>query len=153
MSTSDGVVAAMTRHPRDHTSTVELSDGTRWRLVPAGWGLVRALEDGVEIARITRRSWLGRHWDLAAPTWHYHLVSDPMPRRWYVAVGDQVVARIAGSLVSYNRVDIDAPLGIPLAATMLAWHAIARPWEAAARPAGLIPVGIDTAPRPAAGAA
>ncbi len=152
MDTTDGTIAAMTRHPRDHTSTVELADGTRWRLVPTGWGLIRAIEDGDEIARITRRSWLGRHWDLTATTWHYRLTSDPMPRRWHVTVGDQVVARISGSLISYNRVDIDAPIGVPLAATMLAWHVIARPWEAASRPAGLIPV-IEPAPRPAAGAA
>jgi len=147
-------LAVLERHPRDRTSSVYLGDGARWRLVPSGWGVVRLLEEGRESARIIRRSWWGRRWDITAVTWAYQLVSDPMPRRWHFAVGHQPVARLSGSPISYNRLTIDADLGLPLEAAVLAWQVVARPWEAAAHPAGLIPVGLETAPRPgpAAGA-
>ena len=64
--------------------------------------------------------------------------SDPRPRRWQLTVGGTSVAQITGSLVSYNRVSVDAPLGIPILVLALAWHAVARPWEAAAAPTTLV---------------
>lgn len=155
--TQDGrEIAKMRRHPRMHVSTVTFPEGERWLLEPEGWGVVRALDRGeTEIARVVRRSWMGRRWDLNAPAWWYELGSDPLPRRWHVSVGGVAVAQIAGSLFSYNRVRIDTTLAIPVAAVMLAWHVIARPWEAAAAPAGLVPAakpktgGEHPAPGPA----
>ena len=65
--------------------------------------------------------------------------SDASPRRWRIEVGGSPLAEIRGSLISYNTVTIDAPLAIPTAVAVLAWHVIARPWEAAAAPRGLVP--------------
>lgn len=147
----DEPLAALERRPRARVSTVTFPDGTAWVLRPEGFGLVRALEGDVEVGRILRRSWWGRRWDVTSVTWSYELVSDPVPRRWHLSVGSQPVAWIRGSLVSYNRVEVDAQLGLPVAAIVLAWHVIARPWEAAARPTELIPV--TTTPRAAPGPA
>jgi hypothetical protein len=72
-------------------------------------------------------------------------VSDPRPRRWSIQVGGSKTADIKGSLVSYNRVDVRASIGLPLSALLLAWHVIARPWEAAAEPRGLVPVRVTRA--------
>lgn len=149
------LVATLQRHGRMHVSTVRFSDDSAWLIEPRGWGIVCALEEGeTEIARITRRSWMGRRWDLTSPTWAYDLVSDHMPRRWHLAVGSVEVARIAGSPVSYNRVRVTTNLAVPVATVILAWHVIARPWEAAAAPAGLVPVREPRpSPRPATGTA
>ena len=149
-------IAEMRRHARMHVSTVTFAEGERWLLEPQGWGVVRAMDSGeTEIARVVRRSWIGRRWELTAPAWAYELVSDPLPRRWHFAVGNVAVAQIAGSLFSYNRVRIDTTLAVPVAAVMLAWHVIARPWEAAAAPAGLVPAAQPQAggQRPAPGPA
>ena len=93
---------------------------------------------GNELARITRTSWFGRRWEITSKRWAYELISDPRPRRWHVTVGGTSVAQITGSLVSYNKVDINAPVGVPILVVALAWHSIARPWEAAAAPFTLI---------------
>ncbi len=156
LAADDGtVIAELQRHGRMHVSTVQFADGAAWLIEPRGYGIVCALEEGeVEVARITRRSWLGRHWDLASPTWAYDLVSDPRPRRWHLTVGSAEVACIAGSLVSYNRVRVTTNLAVPVATVVLAWHVIARPWEAAAAPAGLVPVREPRpSTKPATGAA
>jgi hypothetical protein len=101
--------------------------------------VVQALDpDGEELARITRTSWFGRSWDIASKRWAYELKSDPRPRRWQVVVGGTSVAQISGSLVSYNRVKVDAPLAMPILVLALGWHVIARPWEAAAAPTTLV---------------
>ena len=40
--------------------------------------------------------------------------------------------RLPGSAVNYNRVRFNAPISIPISAGLLAWHVVARPWEAVA---------------------
>lgn len=143
---SDVELARIRRHGRLYVSDVELADGTGWLLEPSGPGIVRAVEDpGVEVARVVRRSWIGRRWDLTSRQFAYELISDPRPRRWYISIGGAPAAEISGSLVSYNRVRVMTSIGIPLVGVLLAWHVIARPWEAAAEPRGLVP---SRTPRP-----
>ncbi len=133
-------VARLRRFPRLHVSAVQLVDGTEWTLEPDGFAVVKAVDSqGTEVGRVTRRSWWGRRWDVTGPGFNYELVSHPVPRRWNIDVGGSTVAEIRGSLVSYNTVTIDAPLSLPTVAAVLAWHVIARPWEAAAAPRGLVP--------------
>lgn len=110
-------------------------------LDPHGTGVVRALDDdGNEFARVVRRSWFGRRWDLVSQHWNFELASHPRPRAWAIEIGGAPAAEIRGSLVSYNAVDVNAMIGVPLAAVLLSWHVIARPWEAVAEPSGLRPV-------------
>ena len=137
-------IARIRRHPRVFISTVRLDDGTRWVLEPAGRGVVRAVEDGAEIAKITRRSWVGRRFDIEGIGFAYGLISLPMPRSWIIAVGGSQVASISGSLVSYNRVRFEGLLSVPLVAVLLSWQVIARPWEAAAEPGRLLPLPMTT---------
>lgn len=138
---SHGVeIARLRRIPRLYISTARFPDGTEWTIEPDGFAVVKAVDaQGTEVARITRRSWWGRRWDVAGAGFAYELVSDPIPRRWRIEVGGSTLAEIRGSLISYNAVTIDAPLSIPVAVAVLAWHVIARPWEAAAAPRGLVP--------------
>ena len=143
---NDEELATIRRFGRIYVSAVTLDDGTRWLIEPCGQGVVRALdEDGNEIARVIRRSWLGRRWDIVSIQFAYELISDPRPRRWAIAVGGAPAAQITGSLISYNKVAVEAAIGVPMAAVLLAWHVIARPWEAAAEPRGLVP---SREPRP-----
>jgi hypothetical protein len=124
---------------RLHISRIQLPGGEEATLTPDDRSAVVALDrSGEELARITRTSWFGRRWEITSQRWAYELVSDPRPRRWHITVGGASVAQITGSLVSYNRVTVEAPLGVPLLVVALAWHAIARPWEAAAAPSTLI---------------
>jgi len=133
-------IARLRRFPRLHVSAAQLADGTEWTLEPDGFAVVKATDvHGEEVGRITRRSWWGRRWDLTGPGFAYELVSHPIPRRWTIEVGGAPVAEIRGSALSYNTVTIDAPLSLPTCAGILAWHVIARPWEAAAAPRGLVP--------------
>lgn len=133
-------IARLRRLPRLHISAAQFPDGTEWTIEPDGFAVVKAVDaHGVEVARITRRSWWGRRWDITGPGFAYELVSHPIPRRWNIGVGGSPLAEIRGSLISYNTVTIDAPLTIPTAVGVLAWHVIARPWEAAAAPRGLVP--------------
>jgi hypothetical protein len=132
-------VAQLRRLGRLHISKVFLPNGEEAVLTPHGQSVVLALDpDGGELARITRTSWFGRSWDVTSKRWAYELKSDPWPRRWQITVGGTSVAQISGSLVSYNKVNIEAPLGAPILVVALAWHVIARPWEAAAAPGTLI---------------
>jgi hypothetical protein len=134
-------ICRIRRLGRIYTSIVSRPDVARWVLDPHGNGVVRALDgDGAEFARVVRRSWFGRRWDLFSPTWNYELVSRPRPRAWAIEIGGAELAEIRGSLISYNKVDVNAMIGIPLATILLAWHVIARPWEAVAEPSGLRPV-------------
>jgi hypothetical protein len=138
---ADKELARITRLGRIYVSTVEMPDGTRWLQQPCGTGVVQAVDEaGNEFARITRRSWIGRRWDVTSPFFGYELVSDPRPRRWHIQVGGASAATMTGSPVSYNHVDVAASIGVPLAAVLLGWHVVARPWEAATEPRGLIPV-------------
>lgn len=133
-------IAIARRHPRLHTSTVRFPDGSAITLTPTGQSTVSAV-DGTEteVAKIVRTSWWGRHWEVTAQQFSYELVSHPRPRRWAFTVGGSAVAELAGSLASYNRVRVETSIGVPLIAVLLGWHVIARPWEAAAEPGGLVP--------------
>ncbi len=139
--------ATLHRFPRHRMSAVLLDDGTEWRLEPRGWGTVVALEDGAELARIVRRSWWGRSWDLESQAFSLSLVSRPAPRRWAFVVGTEPVAHLAGSLFSYNRLRVEADLAVPLVALLLAWQVVVRPWELASYPLALRPA--PERPRPA----
>lgn len=132
-------VALLRRQGRLHISRVYVPSGEEAVVTPYEQSVVQALDsNGEELARITRTSWFGRHWDIASKRWAYELRSDPRPRRWQVMVGGTSVAQISGSLVSYNRVKVEAPLGLPILVLALGWHVIARPWEAAAAPTTLV---------------
>lgn len=136
---NDEELATLRRLGRLHISRIFLPNGDEAVLAPDERSSVVALDStGNELARITRTSWFGRRWEITSQRWAYELISDPRPRRWQIAVGGTSVAQITGSLVSYNRVTIEAPLGVPLLVVALAWHVIARPWEAAAAPATLL---------------
>ena len=133
-------ICQLRRLGRIYTSIVTLPDQRRWMLDPHGTGIVRAIDsEGTEFARVIRRSWIGRRWDLLSPHWNYGLVSHPRPRSWAIEIGGAPAAEIRGSLVSYNRVNVKAIIGVPLAVVLLGWHVIARPWEAVAEPSGLLP--------------
>jgi hypothetical protein len=132
-------LAHLRRFGRLHISRIYLPGGEEAVITPGGHSVVHALDpDGTELAQIIRTSWLGRRWDVISQRWAYELRSDPRPRRWQIMVGGTSVAQLSGSLISYNRVRVDAPLGIPLLVLALGWHVVARPWEAAAAPATLI---------------
>ena len=136
---SHGEQAQLRRLGRLHISRVSLPNGEEAVLTPHAQSVVVALDsDGTELARITRTSWFGRSWDITSKRWAYELKSDPRPRRWQIMVGGTSVAQISGSLVSYNKVTVEAPLGVPILVAALAWHVIARPWEAAAAPTSLV---------------
>ena len=140
-------LATMVRSPRRHTSRVILDDGTELTLTPMGWGTVAALEGEAEWGRIVRRSWWGRRWELVSPTFGYNLTSDPIPRRWRLRVGDHVIGRLAGGWLSYNRLAIHLDVAVPVVPLVLAWHVLARPWEAAAAPTALVArAGPDATP-------
>jgi hypothetical protein len=141
LSTDAGRIAEVQRLGRIYASRARIADGREWLIEPCGAGEVHVLDaDAGEVARITRRSWLGRRWDITASSFMYELTSRPAPRHWHIGVGGAPVAELHGSLTSYNRVDIDAQLSLPVETVLLAWHVVARPWEAAAAPRGLVPV-------------
>ncbi len=136
---NDEELAELRRFGRLHVSRVTVPSGDEAVLTPHGPSVVVAVDNaGNELARITRLSWFGRRWEITSQRWAYELVSDPRPRRWQVTVGGTSVAQLTGSLVSYNRVNVAAPLGVPALALALGWHVIARPWEAAAAPTSLV---------------
>jgi hypothetical protein len=140
MQNGGRTLAGARRHPRLHTSTVFFADQTRIVLTPTGQSTVSAVDENeTQLATITRNSWWGRTWQIAAQQFSYELISHPRPRRWMFAVGGSSVAELSGSMFSYNRVRVDSNIGVPLIAVLLGWHVIARPWEAAAEPGGLVP--------------
>ncbi len=127
------VLANAIRRPRHAYTRVTLKDGTRWTLQPDGWGVVRAVEDDVPFARATRDSFWGNRWEISGLGFTYSLVHDGrIPRRWALEVGREPAAWLRGSAINYNRVRFDAPISIPVSAGLLAWHVVARPWEAVA---------------------
>ncbi len=137
--TADGTtVARLRRIPSRHVSMAVLGDGTRLELRPEGWGTVVADGDNHN-ARVIRESWWGRRWSVVGLGFAYELTSDPLPRRWTLRVGGHPVARIAGTWWSYNRITVQADVGVPIHALILSWHVLARPWEAAAAPRSLRP--------------
>jgi hypothetical protein len=139
-------VARIRRIPSIHVSRVTFPDGGRLELRPSGWGSVVA-EGDVEAARIDRESWWGRVWRVSGKGFEYELTSDHLPRKWTLRVGGHPVARIAGTMWSYNRVTVVPDFALPVHAVLLAWHVLARPWEAAATPRVLVarsrPAGAD----------
>ncbi len=135
----DKELARLVRFPHHRMSVAQLPDGTEWRIEPDGWGRVRLLEDGDEVGHVVRRSWLGRRFDLQSAQFGLQLISRPLPRRWALAIGSEPMAFLAGSLWNYNKLRLDAPLAVPLAAVVLAWQVVVRPWEAAAYPLALRP--------------
>ncbi|MDH3425754.1 MAG: hypothetical protein OEM22_03695 [Acidimicrobiia bacterium] len=132
-------LAVMRRFPRRHISVVKLGDGSSWELRPAGWGVVEAVDGDEVFAAIHRRSWWGRRWAITSAGFAVDLVSRPTPRRWSFTIGDHAIGELSGSAVSYNRIHIQADVAVPLAAVLLAWQVIARPWEAAALPTQVVP--------------
>ncbi len=139
LSQDSGPVAVLRRIPSRHTSEIVFTDRARLTLAPEGWGTVVArTEDGEERARIVRRSWWGRTWEVEAAGFGCQLISDPLPRRWSLRMGSEPIGRLAGGLVSYNRIDVQADVAVPVSALALAWHVIARPWEQAAAPGALV---------------
>ncbi len=133
------VLAQLQRVPTRHISYVLLPDRTQVELRPFGWGTVVAYQGGQEVGRVVRRSWLGRAWELTGPGFACDLTSDPMPRHWSLRYGNEAVGRLAGTLLSYNRVSVHTDVAVPVASLALAWHVLARPWEAAAAPGALVP--------------
>ena len=130
---NEEVLANAIRRPRNCYTNVALADGTHWTLQPDGWGVVRVVEDGVPFARATRDSFWGNRWSLTGVGFSYGLEHDGhIPRRWALLVGSEPAAWLRGSAVNYNRVRINAPVSIPTSVGLLAWHVVARPWEAVA---------------------
>ena len=127
------VLAKAIRKPRHCYTNVTLVDGTRWTLQPDGWGVVRAVENDVPFARATRDSFWGNRWEISGLGFSYLLKHDGrLPRHWHLAVGTEPAAWLTGSPINYNRVRINAPISVPMAAALLSWHVVARPWEAVA---------------------
>jgi hypothetical protein len=136
----DTLLARLIRVPSRHTSEVAFPNGRLLELRPEGWGIVTATSDDEQIwGRILRRSWWGRAWDIEGQGFAIALTSDPIPRRWSLRIGGEPVGRLAGGVVSYNRLDVHTDITVPVAALALAWHVLARPWEQAAAPGALVP--------------
>lgn len=134
-----GVLAEMRRDPTRHTTSGVFDGGTKFDLIPEGWGTVQMTAGGVPLARIDRRSWWGRRWEIGGTGFACELTSDPLPRRWTFRIGGEPIGRLAGTWWSYNRLTVDADVSIPIHAMVLGWHVLARPWEQAASPRSLVP--------------
>ncbi len=133
LTSSQGRIGRFRRYPSLHLTRGAICD-IPIEIKPEGWGTVVFIEDGVEMGRIVRRSWLGRRWELMGSGFGCELVSEPLPRRWTLRIGGHPIAAIAGTAWSYNRLQINADVSIPAWALALVWHVVARPWEAAAEP-------------------
>jgi hypothetical protein len=152
LTQGDRELADVVRLGRLYVSAVDMPGVGRFHIEPHGDGVVRMVDDGDnELARIRRLSWVGRRWEIDSLGYTYELNSDPRPRRWHIAIANAPLATLEGSMISYNHVRIDAGLAMPVTAVLLAWHVIARPWEAAAEPRGLIPASRRQETRPASG--
>ena len=133
------VLAELQRIPSRHVSLLRMAGGTLLELRPSGWGTVVAMHGETEVGRVVRRSWWGRRWQLSGPGFACDLTSDPLPRRWSLRFGSEPVGRLAGAALSYNRLRVHTDLAVPVVSLALAWHVLARPWEAAAAPGALVP--------------
>ncbi len=137
----DAVIAELRRMPSRHMTMLHLPDQQPVELRPARWGTVIAADpDGNERGRIERQSWWGRRWEISGSGFACALTSDPLPRRWTLRFGTEPVARLSGTPWSYNQLAVHTDVAVPVTALALAWHVLARPWEAAAAPGALIPV-------------
>ncbi len=132
-------LAEMHRDPSRLVTSGSFSNGTTFHLTPDGWGTVVMEVDDVELARIDRRSWWGRRWEISGTGFACDLTSDRMPRRWSFRIGGQPIGRLAGSLMSYNKLEVHTDIATPVHALVLAWQVLARPWEQAAAPRTLVP--------------
>jgi hypothetical protein len=141
------VLAEAQRVPTRHISILRLADGTGLELRPAGWGTVVALAGEQEVGRIVRRSWWGRRWQLSGQGFACDLVSEPLPRRWSLRFGSEAVGRLSGGLLTYNHLQVHTDLAVPVVSLALAWHVLARPWEAAAAPGALVPAAAASSYR------
>lgn len=133
------ILAELQRVPTRHLSLLRLPDRTHIELRPEGWGTVVAYRDDEEVGRVMRRSWWGRLYELEGPGFACALTSDPLPRRWSLRYGNEPVGRLAGTLWSYNVLRVQTDVAVPITSLALAWHVLARPWEAAAAPGALVP--------------
>jgi len=133
------VLAELQRVPTRHISLLRLPDRTLIELRPSGWGTVIAYRGAEEVGRVARRTWWGRHWELSGPGFACALSSDPLPRHWSLRYGNEPVGHLRGGWLTYNRLDVQTHVAIPVASLALAWHVLARPWEAAAAPGALVP--------------
>jgi hypothetical protein len=133
------VLAELQRVPSRHVSLMRYTGSPEIVLRPAGWGTVVAIWGNHEIGRVVRRSWWGRHWHLSAQGFACDLTSDPRPRHWSLRFGTEPVGHLGGGLLSYNHVKVHTDIAVPLVCLALAWHVLARPWEAAAAPGTLVP--------------
>ena len=132
-------LAEMHRDPSRLVTNGSFSNGTAFHLTPDGWGTVVMEVDDIVLARIDRRSWWGRRWEISGTGFACDLTSDRMPRRWRFRIGGQPIGRLAGSRLSYNRLDVHTDIATPVHALVLAWQVLARPWEQAAAPRTLVP--------------
>lgn len=140
-------LAVARRYPRQHRSVVVLADQTLWSLEPERWGVVQAVEDEVPFAHATRQSWTGRRWEVGGVGFSYELRPTSLLRRWALLQGGEPLVHLKGGLLTYNRVLAEVILPVPLVAVLLAWHVMARSWEAAAAPGRLLPT-TSRGPRP-----
>ncbi len=138
--TQDGEpLAELQRDPSRHRSRGSFADGTEFELAPNGWGTVEFTAREAVLGRIDRRSWWGRRWQIAGAGFACDLTSDPMPRRWTFRIGGEPIGRLSGTAWSYNRLTVHTDVSTPVHALVLAWNALARPWEQAAAPRALVP--------------
>lgn len=139
LSKAGETVAELWRDPTRHTSQGTFGDGTEFTLRPEGWGTVVLEVNGDQLGRIDRRSWWGRRWEISGSGFGCELTSDRLPRRWTFRIGGEPIGRLSGTLLSYNRLAVHTDASMPVHALVLAWHILARPWEQAAAPRGLVP--------------
>lgn len=132
-------MAELRRDPSRHTSSGRFADGTPFSLTPSGWGTVLMESDVLQLGRIDRRSWWGRRWEIGGTGFACELTSDPAPRHWTLRIGGEPIGQLSGTLWSYNRLAVHTNISVPVHALVLAWHVLARPWEAAAAPRALVP--------------
>jgi hypothetical protein len=129
---------------RNYSSIVDLAAGGRGVIEPVADGTVHATVADREVARIRRRSWLGRHWEITGPGFAYDLFHRSTPRRWRLTLANGTIGEIDGAPMSYNRVRFHNQMAVPLSAMLLSWHVVARPWEAASEPRVLVPAASGT---------
>jgi hypothetical protein len=133
MTRGEATLATARRYPRQHFSRIALADGTIWILHPERWGVVQAVEDEAPFARATRNTWSGRHWEVGGVGFSYELRPRSLLfRRWSLHVGNEPVVNLRGRFFSYNRMQVEVVVPVPLVAVLLSWHVIVRSWEAAA---------------------
>lgn len=126
-------IASATKARWRRTARITLDDGAIWEIRPVRWGILEIRSGDELLAKAERVNWLGREWALTSRTFGYVLRSRSMTlRRWTIDLGDHPVVTLQGGRLTFNRLQIDAPGGVPLEAVMLSWHIIVRAWEAAA---------------------